>query len=128
MAKRSIPKRFHLKDPELAKAVAAALADCKEVKAHQRLLAVRMAASGQFTAQQIAEQLGISRRRLFDWIKMLKAGGLPGLLACDHGGGAAPRITGAVREELQAACGPCGGNAPRRCNTGYASAMRKSFH
>jgi len=90
MAKRSIPKRFHLKDPELAKAVAAALADCKEVKAHQRLLAVRMAASGQFTAQQIAEQLGISRRRLFDWIKMLKAGGLPGLLACDHGGGATP--------------------------------------
>jgi len=101
MAKKCMPKRFHLKDPELAQAVATALSDCKDVKSHQRLLAVRMAASGEFTAQQIAEQLGISRRRFFDWIKMLKSGGLTGLLECDHGGGATPRITGGVLKELQ---------------------------
>jgi putative transposase len=97
-----MPKRFHLNEPDLAREVAVALADCQEVKAHQRLLAMRMAASGQFTAQQIAEQLGISRRRFFDWVKMLKAGGLSGLLECAHGGGAAPRITGKVLAELQA--------------------------
>jgi len=97
-----MPKRFHLNEPDLAREVAVALADCQDVKAHQRLLAMRMAASGEFTAQQIAEQLGISRRRFFDWVKMLKTGGLSGLLECAHGGGAAPRITGKVLAELQA--------------------------
>jgi transposase len=97
-----MPKRFHLNEPDLAQEVAVALADCQDVKNHQRLLAMRMAASGQFTAQQIAEQLGISRRRFFDWVKMLKSGGVSCLLECAHGGGAAPRITGKVLAELQA--------------------------
>src|SRR5271154_4241100 len=97
-----MPKRYQLNEPQLAQAVADALSQCQDVKAHQRLLAMRMAASGQFTAQQIAEQLGISRRRFFDWVKMLKAGGLSGLLECGHGGGAAPQISGEVLGELQA--------------------------
>lgn len=97
-----MPKRFHLKEPDLAQAVAVALSGCKDVKTHQRLLAMRMAASGEFTSQQIAEQLGISRRRFFDWVKILKIKGLPGLLECAHGGGAAPRISGNVLSELQA--------------------------
>ena len=41
---------------------------------------MRLAASGQLTAAQIAEQLGISRRRFFDWVNALKAGGVAGLL------------------------------------------------
>jgi transposase len=102
MAEKEMPKRFHLKRPELAQAVVAALADCQDVKAHQRLLAMRMAASGQFTAQQIAEQLGISRRRFFDWVKALKSGGVARLLACLHGGGAVPRVSGKMLAELQA--------------------------
>jgi hypothetical protein len=61
-----MPKRFHLKRPELAQEVAGVLADCQDIKAHRRLLAMRMAASGQFTSQQIAQQLGISRRRFFE--------------------------------------------------------------
>jgi len=85
-----MPKRFHLNEPELAQAVAVALSGCKNVRMHQRLLAMRMAASGQFTSQQIAEQLGVSCRRFFDWVKMLRSGGLPGLLECAHGGGATP--------------------------------------
>jgi transposase len=97
-----MPKRFQLKRPELAQEVAVALVNCQEVKAHQRLLAMRMAASGQFTAQQIAEQLGISRRRFFDWVKALKNGGVAGLLNCAHGGGATPRVTGKILTELQA--------------------------
>src|SRR5579863_9984649 len=99
--RRMMPKRFHLNEPGLAQEVSAALAGCQDVKAHQRLLAMRMAASGQFTSQQIAEQLGISRRRFFDWVKLLKSGGVSGLLQCSHGGGAVPRISGQVLAELQ---------------------------
>ena len=75
MADKVMPKRFHLRQPELAQEVAAALAGCQDVKAHRRLLAMRMAASGQFTSQQIAQQLGISRRRFFDWVKTFKSDG-----------------------------------------------------
>ena len=63
---------------------------------------MRMAASGQFTSQQIAEQLGISRRRFFDWVKTVKSSGLAGLLNYGHGGGAVPRVAGKVLTELQA--------------------------
>jgi transposase len=102
VADKVMPKRFQLKRPELAQEVAAALADCQDVKAHRRLLAMRMAASGQFTSQQIAQQLGISRRRFFDWVKTFKSNGLAGLLNCRHGGGAVPRVSGKVLAELQA--------------------------
>jgi transposase len=102
VADKVMPKRFHLKRPELAQEVALALADCQDVKAHQRLLAMRMAASGQFTSQQIALQLGISRRRFFDWVKLFKSSGLAGLLNCGHGGGAVPRVSGKVLAELRA--------------------------
>ncbi|MGZ5700600.1 MAG: MBL fold metallo-hydrolase [Burkholderiales bacterium] len=71
-----MPKRYHLKRPDLAQAVAVELRICKDVKSQQRLLAARLAASGQLTAAQIAEQLGISRRRFFDWMNALKAAGL----------------------------------------------------
>ena len=86
-----MPTRFHWKRPDLAKAVAEALAQCDEVGDQQRLLAMRLAASGQLTAAQIAEQLGISRRQFFNWVNALKKGGVEGLLAREHGGGAAPK-------------------------------------
>ena len=97
-----MPKRYHLKRPDLAQAVAVELRACRDVKNQQRLLAARLAASGQMTAAQIAEQLGISRRRFFDWMNALKAGGIDGLLERQHGGGAQPRVRGVVLEELQA--------------------------
>jgi hypothetical protein len=50
-----MPKRYQLQRPELALAVSAELRRCKDTKSQQRLLAARMAASGQFTAAQIAE-------------------------------------------------------------------------
>ena len=77
-AKKDMPKRYHLNRPDLAQAVAVELRICRDVKSQQRLLAARLAASGQFTAAQIAEQLGISRRRFFDWMNALKADGLAG--------------------------------------------------
>jgi transposase len=97
-----MPKRFHLKRPDLAVAVTAALVDCKDVRSHQRLLAMRMAASGQFTAAQIAEQTGVSRRQFFHWVNALKAGGVAQLLVRDHGGGQPPRVRGSALTELQA--------------------------
>src|ERR1700677_4845884 len=97
-----MPKRFHLNQPDRAKAVADGLATCQDTAAQQRLLAMRLAASGQLTAAQIAEQLGISRRQFFNWVSALKAGGVEGLLAREHGGGRAPRVQGKVLEEFQA--------------------------
>jgi len=96
-----MPKRFHLQRPELAQAVASALARCQDVGDQQRLLAVRLAASGQFTAAEIAQQLQISRRQFFNWIKALKTGGVEGLLQRCHGGGAQPQVRDKVWEEFQ---------------------------
>ena len=95
-----MPKRIHLHRPDLAEAVASALETCQDVKDHQRLLAMRMAASGQFTAAQIAEQLEISRRQFFNWVKLLKNGGVAGLLERKHGGGTPPSVQGKVLEEF----------------------------
>jgi len=65
------------------------LSGCKK---QQRLL----------TAAQIAEQLGISQRRFFDWMNALKVGGLAGIQERQHGGGAVPQVQGAARNELLA--------------------------
>ena len=97
-----MPKRFRLNRPDLAEAVREALAGCKDTTAQKRLLTMRLAASGQFSAGQIAAQMGISRRQFFHWVKALKAGGMTGLLARRHGGGARPQITGRALAELQA--------------------------
>lgn len=97
-----MPKRFHLRRPDLAAAVTAALVECKDVRSHQRLLALRMAASGQFTAAQIAEQNGVSRRQFFHWVNALKAGGVARLLERDHGGGQPAQVRGGALKELQA--------------------------
>lgn len=100
-ADRDMPKRYHLRRPDLAQAVSAELRICKDTKVQQRLLAARMAASGQFTAAQIAEQIGISRRRFFDWMNALKAGGIDRLLQRQHGGGAPPQVHGSALAQLQ---------------------------
>jgi len=97
-----MPKRFHLNRPDLAKTVAEALPTCNDVTDQQRLLAMRLASSGQLTAAQIAEQVGISRRQFFNWVSALKTGGVEELLARAHGGGAPPRVRGRVLEEFQA--------------------------
>lgn len=97
-----MPKRFHLNRPDLAQAVADALPPCKKVRDQKRLLAMRLASSGQFTADQIAEQIGISRRQFFNWVSALKAGGVEELLERKHGGGAPPRVNGQVLAEFQA--------------------------
>jgi len=102
VAYSAMPKRFHLNRPDRAKAVADALPTCTNVIDHQRLLAMRLAASGQLTADQIAQQVGISRRQFFNWVSALKQGGVTELLAREHGGGVPPQVQGKVLEEFQA--------------------------
>lgn len=97
-----MPKRYHLNRPELAKAVVTALTDCTDVKSQQRLLAMRLAASGQLTAAQIAEQVGVSRRQFFHWVNALKSGGVAQLLERGHGGGPPAQVTGKALAGLQA--------------------------
>jgi len=94
-------KRFHLQQPQLAQAVATALSQCQNVKDQKRLLAMRLAASGQFTAAEIAQQMQISRRQFFNWVAALRAGGVEGLLQRHHGGGAPPQVQGKVWEQFQ---------------------------
>lgn len=97
-----MPKRFHLNRPDQAQAVAEALATCTDVHDQQRLLAMRLAASGQLTADQIAQQLGVSRRQFFNWVSALRQGGVSALLRRTHGGGKPPQIKGKVLAEFQA--------------------------
>jgi transposase len=98
-------KRIRLNRPELARAIVTALAQCENVKDHQRLLAMRMAVSGEFTSAQIAKHLEVSRRQFFNWLAALKRGGLEGLLDRQHGGGAPPRVKGRILGELQEGLG-----------------------
>jgi transposase len=97
-----MPKRFHLNEPDRAKAAADALVSCQNTSDQRRLLAMRLAASGQLTAAQIAEQLGISRRQFFNWVSALKEGGVEGLLGRKHGGGRRPQVQGQVLAQMQA--------------------------
>ena len=46
-----------------------------------RLLAVKLAARGQMTSEEVAGMCGISRGHLFEWIKTVRAGGLEALLS-----------------------------------------------
>ena len=96
-----MPKRYHLNRPDLAQAVAVELRICQDVKSQQRLLAARLAASGQFTAAQIAEQVGISRRHFFNWLKRSRrrGGGPVGTPAWRR---AAPQVQGDARQEVLA--------------------------
>jgi hypothetical protein len=52
---------------------------------------------------------------------------LAGLLARQHGGGAAPQVQGDARQELLAGhCEPAGGSGPRRFSSGCGSGMRSA--
>jgi len=63
--------------------------------------ATPLAANVQFTAAQIAAQMGVSRRQFFPWVNTLKAGGVARLLERDHGGGQLAQIYGPILTELR---------------------------
>jgi len=92
-----MPTRCHLNRRDLAECVAKELRGCKETKAQRRLLAARMAARGQFTAAQIAEQFGVSRRRFFAWMNAADSGWIGQLAGAATGGRAIGSVAGSVR-------------------------------
>jgi transposase len=74
-----------------------------------RLLAVKLVARGESTSAQIADLCGISRGRLFEWLKTLRKKGLAGLLARGQPGpkegscrGVEPAVLAALRAKLEA--------------------------
>jgi transposase len=97
-----MPKRYHLNRPDLAQTIAFELRSCQDIQSQRRLLAARLATSGQLTAVQIADQLDISRRQFFGWMKALRTGGVFCLLERKHGGGNEPQVQGHALQELRA--------------------------
>jgi putative transposase len=75
----------------------------------RRLLAVKLAAKGEYTSAEVAELCGISRSRLFVWLGRVREGGLEGLLLREKPGrkagscvGVKPEIITALAERLAA--------------------------
>lgn len=74
-----------------------------------RLLAVKLVARGESTSAEIADLCGITRGRLFEWLKVLREKGLAGLLERGQPGpkegscrGVAPAVLAELRSKLEA--------------------------
>jgi transposase len=85
-----MPKRYRMISRYAASLIADERGFHPNENGRQRLLAVHMAVSGNYTAVQIAKRVGISRRRFFDWMNKFKRGGVAGLLKVKHHGGGPP--------------------------------------
>ena len=73
----------------------------------RRLLAVKLAAKGECTSEQVAELCGVARSHLFVWLRLVREGGLEALLAREKPGpkegtlrGVAPEIVAALAERI----------------------------
>jgi transposase len=72
--------------PEVAAVIDERYADEPDGWRKRRLLAVKLAAKGEYTSAEVAELSGISRSRLFVWLKEVREGGLDALLARENPG------------------------------------------
>src|SRR5687767_7279870 len=75
----------------------------------RRLLAVKLAAKGKHTAEEVADLCGIARSRLFVWLRLVREKGIEALLERDKPGpktgtahGVEPGVIEAMREQLTA--------------------------
>ena len=75
----------------------------------RRLLAVKLAAKGDYTSAEVAELCGVARTYLFEWLKLVRAGGLEALLLREKPGpregsvrGVPPEVMEALRQKLAA--------------------------
>lgn len=96
--------------PELAAEIAERYRKPKTGWQKTRLLCAKLASEGQHQSAQIAALCGCGTTRLFDWLKMLREGGLEGLLQRDKPGPRTgdfklfkgrPRIQKQLQEGLQ---------------------------
>lgn len=80
-------KRFRLGKPELAEELAVLSRQKTAPRDQQRLTAVRMAMSGQFTLGQIAAASGRARSAVGEWMRVVRTEGLVALLGRHQGRG-----------------------------------------
>jgi len=73
--------------------------------ARQRLTVLRLIAQHELNAEQIAAVQGITRKTVFNYLALVRAGGVARLLTRMHKGGKVPVVRGAVAEELVAKLG-----------------------
>jgi hypothetical protein len=82
MARRPI----QLGRPELAAEIAERYRRAREGWQKTRLLCAKLASEGKHQSAQIAELCGCGPSRVFDWLRMLREGGVEGLLKRDKPG------------------------------------------
>src|SRR5256885_4127792 len=75
----------------------------------RRLLAVKLAAKGEYTSAEVAELCGVARTYLFEWLKVVREQGLEALLERGKPGpkegtvrGVQPQVIESLREKLVA--------------------------
>jgi transposase len=71
----------------------------------RRLLAVKMAAKGEYTSSEVAEMCGVSRPYLFEWLKVVRTEGLEALLTREKPGPKEEIGRGITAEVWAALCG-----------------------
>ena len=89
-----------MKQPELAAVVAQRFLQGGSLRVVERLTAVRMAMTGEFTLAQIALAAGRDRSRIGAWMKVVRGDGLA-LLGLHQGRGRAPQVTGKALSGLR---------------------------
>ena len=96
-----MPKTFQLKKPELAAGVEQRFLQGGSPRVMERLTAVRMALSGEFTLAQIGLAVGRDRSRIGAWMKVVREDGVDALLGLHQGRGRAPQVTGKALSGLR---------------------------
>jgi len=95
-----MPKPFKIVGPQSYEELKA-LAQAERVEwKRQRLLAVQMGLSGQYTRLEVAEITGLSVRSIGRHAAAFRAGGVTKLLERDYGGGPPPALNKAVLQAL----------------------------
>ncbi len=90
--------------PELAAVIDALHAKEPDGWRKNRLLAVKLAAKGEFTSDEIADFCGVSRTHIYRWFKIAREGGLDALLEREKPGpkvGSCRGIAAEVLDELE---------------------------
>ena len=92
--------------PEVAAKIEAALArPIAKAWQRQRLQAMRMAAQGKWTLQQIADAVGAGRSTVAAWLKLVRAQGFDALLHWKEGQGAPGKLNVEIQAEIRAGLG-----------------------
>ena len=79
-------RQLKLGRPDLSAQIDQRYRQEKDIRSKVRLLCIRLAASGQYSAGEIADICGRSRAIVFEWIKAFRKGGFDALLKRDKPG------------------------------------------